>query len=85
MFITCLSAGRRSLTEPKRLTEGLNSKVAWSAPFIYGYAGHPEKKDYLHHNLCRKRLALAPEDWLFSSARYWLTGETKDVQLSDVG
>jgi len=48
MFITCLSAGRRSLTEPKRLTEGLNSKVAWSAPFIYGYAGHPEKKDYLH-------------------------------------
>lgn len=41
--------------------------------------------EYLHDNPCRKGLVLAPEDWRFSSARYWLTRETNDVQLSDVG
>jgi putative transposase len=44
-----------------------------------------QKMDYLHHNPCRKGLVLNPEDWRFSSARYWLKGEQNDVQLSDVG
>lgn len=44
-----------------------------------------QKRDYLHHNPCRKGLVLCPEDWRFSSARFWLTGQKSDVQLSDVG
>jgi REP element-mobilizing transposase RayT len=44
-----------------------------------------QKIDYLHANPCRKGLVLRPEDWRFSSARYWLTREKNDVQLSDVG
>jgi REP element-mobilizing transposase RayT len=44
-----------------------------------------QKMDYLHHNPCRKGLALRPEDWRFSSALYWSTREENDVQLSDVG
>lgn len=44
-----------------------------------------QKMDYLHDNPCRKGLVLRPEDWRFSSARYWLTREKNDVQLSEVG
>ena len=44
-----------------------------------------QKLDYLHYNPCRKGLVLRPEDWRFSSARYWLTREENEVQLSDVG
>lgn len=44
-----------------------------------------QKIDYLHHNPCRKGLVLNPEEWRFSSARYWLTRERNDVELSDVG
>lgn len=44
-----------------------------------------QKMDYLHHNPCRKGLVLCPEEWRFSSARYWLTRQDNDVQRSDVG
>ena len=44
-----------------------------------------QKLDYLHHNPCRKGLVLYPEEWRFSSARYWLTREENDVELSDAG
>jgi hypothetical protein len=44
-----------------------------------------QKIDYLHDNPCRKGLVRRSEDWRFSSARYWLTREENDVQLSDVG
>lgn len=44
-----------------------------------------QKMDYLHHNPCRKGLVSRPEDWWFSSARYWSVREENDVQLSDVG
>jgi putative transposase len=44
-----------------------------------------QKLDYLHYNPCRKGLVLAPEDWRFSSARFWMTRQENDVQLSAVG
>jgi putative transposase len=50
----------------------------FSAPFW------KQKVDYLHYNPCRKGLVTCPEDWRFSSARYWLTGKACDVQVSDV-
>ena len=52
---------------------------------IYSEEFWKQKLDYLHHNPCRKGLILSPEDWRFSSARYWMTREKNDVELSDVG
>ena len=43
-----------------------------------------QKVDYIHYNPCRKGLVFHPEDWRFSSARHWVTGEENDVQLSNV-
>jgi REP element-mobilizing transposase RayT len=42
------------------------------------------KLDYLHANPCRKGLVNQPEEWRFSSARYWLEGGVSDVVLSAV-
>jgi REP element-mobilizing transposase RayT len=44
-----------------------------------------QKMDYIHQNPCRKGLVVRPEDWRFSSARFWLTKEANNVQLSEVG
>ncbi len=52
---------------------------------VYSYEFWKQKVDYLHHNPCRKGLVFQPEDWRFSSARYWLMEEKNDLQLSDVG
>jgi REP element-mobilizing transposase RayT len=52
---------------------------------IFSEAFWKQKFDYLHYNPCRKGLVACPEDWRFSSARYWLSGETCEVQLSEVG
>ena len=44
-----------------------------------------QKVDYLHDNPVRKGLVKNPEDWRFSSARFWLTGSTDcDVELCDL-
>jgi hypothetical protein len=53
---------------------GITSKGFWK-----------QKMDYIHDNPCRKGLVVNPEDWRFSSARFWLKGEANNVQLSDVG
>lgn len=52
---------------------------------IYSDEFWKQKLDYVHHNPCRKGLVRNPEDWRFSSARFWLMGEKNDVQLVDVG
>lgn len=44
-----------------------------------------QKMDYLHHNPCRKGLVTCPEDWRFSSARYWLDREGTEVEVAEVG
>jgi len=64
----------RRFWQPTQHPVGITSAGFWK-----------QKMDYLHYNPCRKGLVLAPEDWRFSSARYWLSGEKSDVQLSDVG
>jgi hypothetical protein len=64
----------RRLWQPTQHAVGITTSGFWK-----------QKMDYIHHNPCRKGLVLRPEDWLFSSARYWLTGEPNDVQLADVG
>jgi REP-associated tyrosine transposase len=70
-------AGRdrqRRFWQPTQHPAGIFSEAFWK-----------QKLDYLHYNPCRKGLVRNPEDWRFSSARFWLTGERGDVQLSDVG
>ena len=64
----------RRFWQPTQHPVGIVSESFWK-----------QKMDYLHHNPCRKGLVLNPEDWRFSSARYWMTRERNDVQLSDVG
>ena len=70
-------AGRdreRRFWQPTQHPVGIMSERFWK-----------QKLDYLHYNPCRKGFVLHPEDWRFSSARYWLTREQSDVELSDVG
>jgi REP element-mobilizing transposase RayT len=80
---TCLTAEfqknagkdrERRFWQPTRHPVGITSEGFWK-----------QKLDYLHYNPCRKGLVRDPEDWRFSSARYWLTREEKDVELSEVG
>ncbi len=35
--------------------------------------------DYIHRNPERWKLVTSPEDWLYSSARYWLLGDERDL------
>ena len=65
---------KRRFWQPTQHPVGIFSNEFWK-----------QKMDYLHENPCRKGLPLRPEDWRFSSARFWLTGETDEVQLSYVG
>jgi REP element-mobilizing transposase RayT len=65
---------QRRFWQPTQHPVGIFSEEFWK-----------QKTDYLHHNPCRKGLVLRPEDWRFSSARFWSTGEPGEVQLSDVG
>ena len=64
----------RRFWQPTQHPVGITSERFWK-----------QKMDYLHDNPCRKGLVLHSEDWRFSSARYWLTREKNDVQLSEVG
>ncbi|MCK5148352.1 transposase [bacterium] len=40
-----------------------------------------EKMNYIHYNPVRKGYVLNPEDWKYSSARYWLNGHDEIIQL----
>jgi REP element-mobilizing transposase RayT len=64
----------RRFWQPSQHPVGIVSEGFWK-----------QKVDYLHDNPCRKGLVLQPEDWRFSSARYWTMRQKGDVQLSDVG
>jgi REP element-mobilizing transposase RayT len=64
----------RRFWQPSQHPVGIFSNEFWK-----------QKMEYVHHNPCRKGLVRNPEDRRFSSARYWLTSEQGDVQLSDVG
>jgi REP element-mobilizing transposase RayT len=60
--------------QPTRHPVGILTEAVWQ-----------QKMDYLHFNPCRKGLVSCPEDWRFSSARYWLDSKAADVALSEVG
>ncbi len=52
---------------------------------IFTHGFWKQKTDYIHDNPCRKGLVVRPEDWRFSSARFWEAGISSDVELSEVG
>lgn len=53
---------------------------------IYTEKFYRQKFNYIHLNPVRKGLVRAAEDWRFSSASFWLKGDTaNDVELSAVG
>ncbi len=53
---------------------------------IYTEKFYRQKFNYIHLNPVRKGLVRAPEDWRFSSASFWLKGDSvNDVELSAVG
>jgi putative transposase len=64
----------RRFWQPTQHAVGITSEAFWR-----------QKVEYLHYNPCRKGLVCAPEDWRFSSARYWAKRQVNDVQLSDIG
>jgi REP element-mobilizing transposase RayT len=65
---------QRRFWQPTQHPVGISSEKFWK-----------QKMDYVHRNPCRKGLVLRPEDWRFSWALYWETGEKNDVELSEVG
>jgi len=42
-----------------------------------------EKPHYIHQNPVRRRLVLEPEQWKWSSARYWLCAEAGQVLVNE--
>jgi REP element-mobilizing transposase RayT len=64
----------RRFWQPTQHPVGIVSEEFWK-----------QKMDYVHYNPCRKGLVFCPEDWRFSSARYWMAREKGEIELSDVG
>ncbi len=66
----------RRFWQPTQHPEGIVSEKFWQ-----------QKVNYIHENPVRKGLVMRPEDWRFSSARFWMRGEGKDaeVEISEIG
>ncbi len=65
----------RRFWQPSRHPVGINSRDYWE-----------QKLNYLHDNPERKGLVLYAEDWRFSSARYYISGNdnNSNVMISDI-
>lgn len=60
--------------------EDYNAKDVFSSEFL------EQKMEYIHHNPCREhwKLSPTPEDYLWSSARFYLTKEPCIIPIDDV-
>jgi len=67
---------QRRVWQPTRHPEGIVSERFWQ-----------QKVNYIHENPVRKGLVTRPEDWRFSSARFWMSEVEKasDVELCGIG
>ena len=67
---------RRRVWQPTQHPEGIVSEQFWQ-----------QKVNYIHENPVRKGLVTQPEDWRFSSAKFWAGEENKntDVELCVIG
>ena len=66
--------------EYKVWEDGYDARDVFSLTFL------EQKLNYLHHNPCQSRWNLAerPEDYLWSSARFYLTNKPAVIPLDDV-
>lgn len=60
----------RRFWQPTQHPEGIVSERFWQ-----------QKVNYIHENPVRKGLVTKPEDWRFSSARFWLGENTNDSDV----
>ena len=67
---------QRRVWQPTQHPEGIVSEQFWQ-----------QKVNYIHENPVRKGLVTRPEDWRFSSARFWAGEENNnnDVELCGIG
>lgn len=77
-FITTLQASAGQDRKHRFWQSGIHPEAIYSEPFWR------QKIDYLHDNPCRKGLVRNPQDWRFSSAAYWLTGQECNIRLTQV-
>ena len=73
-----ISVGRRARERP-----------FWQARYydfnVYTEAKRVEKLDYIHWNPVKRGLVDKPEDWLWSSYRYYQTGVQRRVKIAPYG
>jgi REP element-mobilizing transposase RayT len=67
---------QRRVWQPTQHPEGIVSEKFWA-----------QKLNYIHWNPVRKGLVTRPEDWRFSSARFWMNenSEESEVALCGIG
>ena len=56
----------------------------WHAEGLIGECFWEQKMEYIHENPVRKGYVTLPEQWRYSSAGYWLTGEVGDIPVGPV-
>ncbi len=56
---------------------------SWHAEAIYSESFWLQKLAYIHQNPCRKGLVESPQDWVYSSAGYWLEGKPGIIPITD--
>jgi len=58
----------------------------WQARYydfnVFAAAKRFEKLHYMHANPVKRGLVVSPEDWVWSSSRYYLTGEQGRVKIT---
>ncbi len=68
-----------------RLLGGLNLPTFWIPRYhdfnVFSYRKYVEKLRYIHRNPVRRGLVTKPEDWLWSSYRFYYLGEGGPVKI----
>ena len=56
----------------------------WHAEGIESERFLEQKVNYIHDNPCRKGLVRLPQDWRYSSAAFWMDGESVDLPIASL-
>lgn len=76
----------RSQIQTEIETQQITSKRFWQHRFydfnVFTGQKRAEKLDYMHQNPVKRGLVNSAEDWKWSSARFYLTGEQGTVKVN---
>jgi putative transposase len=79
--------GKRKSTSQLRLWEAESPKAFWQTRYydfnVYSGKKKVEKLRYMHRNPVKRGLLTAPEEWRWSSYRYYRLGEEGLVKIGD--